>query len=125
MAKTKVFLSYDYEHDLDMKNNLIAQSKLQDSPFAINDLSLKEKSHDWQQRVRKSIEECDVFVVLLGKNTYLAMGVLRELKMAKQMGKKRFQLRKKGTQPKELKAAGNVVAWKWKNLKKYLTLKSG
>ena len=47
MAKTKVFLSYDYEHDIDMKNNLIAQSKQQDSPFSINDFSISEKLSDW------------------------------------------------------------------------------
>lgn len=122
MAKTKVFLSYDYEHDLDMKNNLIAQSKQQDSPFSINDFSIHEKSSDWQQKARKSIQDCAVFVVLLGDHTHQASGVRRELRMARQIGKRRFQLRKKGTQPKPLEGAGTVVAWKWKNLMKYLTL---
>jgi len=121
MAKTKVFLSYDYEHDLDMKTNLIAQSKQQDSPFSINDLSLNEKVSDWQQKARISIQRCDVFVVLLGDNTHQASGVRREVKMARQIGKRRFQLRMKGTNPKPLEGAGTVVAWKWKNLKKHLT----
>ncbi len=40
MAKTKVFISFDYEHDLDMKNNLLNQSQRPDSPFSINDISL-------------------------------------------------------------------------------------
>ena len=122
MAKTKVFLSYDYEHDLDMKDNLIAQSKRQDSPFSINDLSLSEKISDWQQKARTSIQACDIFVVLLGDYTHQASGVRREVKIARQIDKRRFQLRERGTQPKPLEGAGTVVAWKWKNLKKYLSL---
>jgi len=50
MSKTKVFVSYDYEHDLDMKNNLITESNRPDSPFSINDLSLNEKVPGLKQR---------------------------------------------------------------------------
>ncbi len=121
MAKTKVFLSYDYEHDSDMKNNLIAESKKPDSPFSINDLSLRGKVSDWQQKARAAMDRCDVFVVLLGDNTHQASGVLREVKMARQIGKRGFQLRVQGHSPKPLVGAGEVVAWKWKNLKKWLT----
>jgi hypothetical protein len=120
VAKTKVFVSYDFEHDSDMKNNLIGQTKHEDSPFSINDLSINEKITNWQQKARASIEKCDVFVILLGENTYQASGVKRELKMAREIGKKRFQLREQGHNPKSLEGAGEVVAWKWKNLKKYL-----
>jgi len=121
MAKTKVFLSYDYEHDSDMKNNLVAESKRDDSPFSINDLSLREKVSDWQQKARTAIEGCDVFVVLLGDNTHQASGVRREVRMARQIGKRRFQLRKQRHSPKPLEGAGAVIPWKWRNLKKYLT----
>lgn len=121
MAKTKVFVSYDYEHDSDMKNSLINQSKRADSPFSINDLSLNEKTTNWQQKARKTIEKCDVFVVLLRENTHQASGVIREVRMAREIGKRRFQLREKGHNPQSLQDAGEVVAWTWNNLKKYLT----
>jgi len=121
MAKTKVFVSYDFVHTLEMKNTLISESKRSDSPFSINDLSLNEKVTDWQQRAREAIERCDVFVVLLRENTHQANGVLREVKMARQLNKRRFQLREKGHCPKPIEGAGDVVAWKWKNLKKQLT----
>ena len=32
MAKTKVFVSYDYDNDAALKDTLIGQSKLPDSP---------------------------------------------------------------------------------------------
>lgn len=120
MAKTKVFISYDYDHDAQLKDTLIGQSKQQDSPFSINDKSLQQATPEWQQKARAAIEDCDVFIVLLGEHTHQAQGVRREVKMAKQIGKKRFQLRKKGHCPTPIEDAGEVVAWKWKNLKKRL-----
>lgn len=120
MAKTKVFISYDYDHDAQLKDTLIWQSKQQDSPFSINDISLQQATPEWQQKARAAIEACDVFIALLGEHTHQAQGVKREVKMAKQIGKKRFQLRKKGQCPTPIDGAGEVVAWRWKNLKKRL-----
>ncbi|HUT67668.1 MAG TPA: TIR domain-containing protein [Dehalococcoidales bacterium] len=121
MAKTKVFASYDYEHDSGMLGNLIAQSKRPDFQFSINNLSLKGKMSDWQQQARKAIEECDVFIVLLRENTHQASGVQREVKMAREMNRRRFQLREKGHNPKPFEDCGEVVAWTKKNLQKYLS----
>ena len=121
MAKTKVFISYDYQHDQNMKNNLIQESHRQDSPFSINDISLNEKISDWQQKARTAIKNCDVFIVLLRENTHQATGVLREVKMAKELNKRRFQLREKGHNPKPIDNAGEVAAWRWENLRKWLT----
>ena len=120
MAKTRVFVSYDYEHDSNLKDTFIAQSKLLDSPFSIHDVSIQEPIPNWQQEARSVIKSCEVFVVLLGDHTYQAQGVLREIKMARELEKRRFQLRKKGQWPKSLKGAGEVVVWKWKNLQKWL-----
>jgi len=122
MAKTKVFLSYDYEYDSDMKGNLVAQSKYSDSPFSINDYSLNEKVPDWQQKARTAIEECDVFIVLLRENTHQASGVKREVKMARQIDKKRFQLHEQKHKPKQFQDCGDYVEWTWPNLQKYLSM---
>ena len=121
MAKTKVFVSFDYDHDVQLKDTLIGQSRLPNSPFSINDMSLREATQEWQQKARSSIEDCDVFIVLLGERTHQASGVRREVRMARQMGKKRFQLRKRGKSPIAIEGGGEIVAWKWNNLKKRLT----
>lgn len=120
MAKTKVFVSFDYDNDAALKDTLINQSKLPNSPFSINDVSLKESIYEWQQKARAAIASCDVFVLILGDNTRQAQGVRREVKMAKQLGKRTFQLRMQGHSPIPVEGAGEVVAWKWKNLKKWL-----
>lgn len=41
MTKTKVFISFDYDHDEDIKQMLVGQSKNTDSPFDIVDMSIK------------------------------------------------------------------------------------
>ncbi len=120
MAKTRVFVSFDYDHDAELKDTLIGQSKLPDSPFSINDMSLQQATPEWQQKARAAIKRCQVFIVLLGEHTHQAQGVRREVKMAKRIGKKRFQLRKQRQCPKPIDGAGEVVAWKWNNLKKRL-----
>ena len=124
MPKTKVFISYDYDHDRQLKETLVGQAKLPDSPFSVVDISIQAELWNWQQEARKAIEACDVFVVLLGEYTHEASGVTREAKMAKDLRKTRFQLRKKGHWPRSVGGAGEVVAWKWKNLKKRLSTPS-
>lgn len=121
MPKTKVFISYDYDHDRQLKETLVGQAKLSDSPFSVADISIQAELQNWQQEARKAIGACDVFVVLLGEHTHQAHGVRREAKMAKDLGKRRFQLRKKGHRPSPVHGAGEVVAWKWKNLKQRLS----
>ena len=39
--KTRSFVSYDYDNDLDLKNLLVGQSRHKDSPFFIEDWSIK------------------------------------------------------------------------------------
>ena len=121
MAKTKVFISFDFDNDSQLKDTLIGQSKLPDSPFSINDMSLDMAETQWQQKARAAIEACDVFIALLGNHTHQARGVRREVRMARDIGKRRFQLRKRGQCPKAIEGGGEVVAWRWKNLKKRLS----
>ena len=49
---TKVFISFDYDHDKDLHGNLVAQAKRTDSPFEIVDQSLPSAVHDgsWQRK---------------------------------------------------------------------------
>ena len=40
MAKKRVFISFDYDHDSDLKTLLVGQAKNADSPFEITDMSI-------------------------------------------------------------------------------------
>ena len=38
----KAFISFDYDHDMDLKTLLVGQAKNSDTPFEIADYSVKE-----------------------------------------------------------------------------------
>lgn len=42
--KSRVFISFDYDHDVVLKEFLIGQAKLDDSPFWIADWAIKAAS---------------------------------------------------------------------------------
>ena len=42
MAKARVFTSFDFDHDENLRNLLVGQAKLPDSPFELADWSVKE-----------------------------------------------------------------------------------
>ncbi|MCK4723204.1 MAG: hypothetical protein KAT75_07860 [Dehalococcoidia bacterium] len=119
MAKKKVFVSFDYDNDRHLRSTLIGQARLPDSPFSIVDFSLKESQPEsaWLSKAQSAIARCDVFIVLLGSNTHRAPGVLKEVKIAKGIRKKRFQLKPQGKNFQLVPDAGDVVVWKWKKLK--------
>ena len=123
MAKKKIFVSFEYPTDFQRKETLIGQSKLPDSPFSVTDVSLQERHPDstWLSKAQSAIARCDVFVVILGTNTHNAIGVLKEIKIAKGLKKRRFQLRPQGKKWQPMKGAGEMVVWTWPNLKRKLS----
>jgi len=108
MPKKKVFVSFDYSYDLNLKRSLVAQSREPDSPFSINDFSLQESEPEetWLDEAQSKIARCDVFIAIVGKNTHSAPGVLKEVAIAKGSRKPRFQIRPKGKDYGEVADAG-------------------
>ena len=65
MGKKRTFISFDYDHDLDLKNLLVGQARNTDSPFEITDMSIKETiAKDWKANARRRIKGCDVVIVI-------------------------------------------------------------
>lgn len=124
MAKTKVFVSYDFDNDKTLYGFIIGQAKLPDSPFEVSDHSLKEAApeRDWETRARAAINRADKFVVMLGSKTRYAPGVKKEVAMAKGLGKSRFQIigYRGGSRDWAVPDAGITYDWNWPNLKKLL-----
>jgi hypothetical protein len=124
MAKTKVFVSYDFDNDKTLYEFIIGQAKLTDSPFEVSDHSLKEAApeKDWEAKARAAISRSDVFMVMLGSGTIDAPGVLKEVAMAQELGKTRFQVIGYGHGSEEwaVPGAGRTYAWSWENLKRLL-----
>ena len=122
MAKLRVFASFDFDHDHDLKGNFVAQAALPESPFSFVDVSLKEAYPDkeWLGRAQRAISKCDVLVVLLGPNTHSAEGVLQEINIAKGAKKRICQLQPRNQKRLQVKGAGPVIPWKWTEIYKWL-----
>lgn len=122
MAKTKVFISFDYDHDETLKEFLVGQSKHEDSPFELADWSIKEAiSEDWKKKARTRIKGVDTVAVICGKHTDTATGVSAEVKIAQEEKVPYFLLQgyKDGgcKKPTAAKSGDKMYDWTWKNLK--------
>jgi hypothetical protein len=122
MAKKRVFTSFDFDHDEDLKNLLIGQSKHPDSPFDLSDWSVKEPmTGDWKEKVRTRIRSVDVVAVICGEHTDTAAGVSAELSIAQEEKTPYFLLwgraNKTCRKPKSAKDSDKIYNWTWDNLK--------
>jgi len=122
MTKTKVFISFDYDHDDDLKMLLVGQSKNSGTPFDLADWSIKEHiDENWKKKARTRIKSVDVVAVICGMHTNTATGVSAELKIAQEEAIPYFLLNgysdKTCVKPTAAKASDKVYKWTWDNLK--------
>jgi hypothetical protein len=122
MAGTRVFISFDFDYDEKLRDALIGQSRLPDSPFDITDYSVREAfTGDWQEKVRKRIRQVNQVAVICGHHTDKATGVSAEVTIARAEGKPYFLLwgRASGTckKPASALAADKIYTWDWPTLK--------
>lgn len=121
MAKKRVFISFDFDNDRTLKEFMIGQARLPDSPFDVIDTSLKEAAplRSWEEKAEGAIRRSDLVVVMVGSTTYRAPGVLKEVTMANRVGKKIVQvIGYRDSAPPPVPNAGPLMAWNWENLKR-------
>ncbi len=123
MAKKRVFVSFDFDNDKVLKDFIIGQSRLADSPFEVIDTSLKEAApmKTWEEKARAAIKRSDIVVVMVGPKTHKASGVLKEVGMAREEGTPIVQvIGYKNGNYTTVPNAGRLYAWNWDNMKKLL-----
>lgn len=117
----RVFISFDYDHDLDLKTLLLGQAKHPGSPFEIADWSVKVASPDWKEDARRRIRSVSQVAVICGHHTQSATGVNEEIRIARTEGRPYFLLagRSSGTNQRPTAALGadKMYNWTWENLK--------
>ena len=118
----RVFISFDYDHDLDLKTLLVGQAKNPGSPFNISDFSIKEPiSSNWKAKARTRIKGCDLMIGICGQYTHAASGVSAEIEIAQEEGIPYFLLwgrtDKTCTKPIKAKSSDKIYKWTWDNLK--------
>ena len=122
MPMKKVFISFDFDHDEELRDALVGQSRNPDSPFSIADWSVHEPfDSNWRQRVRERIRRTDLTIVICGEYTHTARGVAAELTIVQEERKPYFLLwgRPRGTctKPAMTRSSDKIYKWTWENLK--------
>lgn len=126
MGKKRVFVSFDYDHDADAKLLLAGQAKHPDSPFDFKDASVKEHlTGEWEEKVKRRMDNIDVVIVLCGPSTHTAAGVSKELSIAQKKNKDYFLLAayadQSCTKPGTALPTDKIYRWTWDNLKALLS----
>jgi hypothetical protein len=122
MVKQRAYISFDYDHDDDLRTLLSGQAKHPDTPFEIKDRSLKEPlTGDWKAKVRRRMDNIDVVIIICGEYTHKAAGVAAELSIAREAKKPYFLLwgrsDKTCTKPTSVLATDKIYKWTWDNLR--------
>ena len=125
MPAIPTFISFDAEHDEDLKNLLNGQAKNPDSPFSIINWSVNEPFQgNWQQKVRARMKHARVIAVICGQHTQTARGVSVEIEIAREEKIPYFLLQgrpnRKCTKPKAAMPYDIIYPWTWDNLKQLI-----
>lgn len=123
MPKKRVFVSFDFDNDEELKNLLIAHARHPDSPFDVFDHSLKEAApeRDWEAKAELAIRRSELVVVMLGVYTHRASGVLKEVTIARRSSVPLVQVTGRSDRYcAPVSGAGPVYDFTWPTLKRIL-----
>ena len=125
MTTKSAFISFDCDHDNDLRGNLVAQARDPDSPFSITDWSVQYRiEENWRREVRDRIRRADLTIVICGEHTHDAPGVAAEITIAREEGKPYFLLkgrrRKTCTRPRSVLRTDVIHPWRWDTLRRLI-----
>ncbi len=119
MADPRAFVSFDFDNNSTEKLLFVGQAKNSRTPFTVQDLSSKETlpQAQWERLINDKVAKTNMLIVLVGRSTYLASGVKKEITMAKANNMPVFGVLVGGaTSSTSLPAgltSGRVIAWDW------------
>lgn len=125
MAMKRAFISFDFDHDEELRNALVGQAKNPNSPFRIADWSVQESlTGNWKEKVRDRIRRTDLTIVICGEHTHSAKGVAAELTITREERKPYFLLwgrpKRNCTKPDMALRSDEIYEWTWENLKRLI-----
>ena len=85
MSKVRVFVSFDLDHDADLYELLLAQSRTAGFGFSVSGCSELPTGTDlWSDTLRRRIREADQMIVICGEHTEASTTINTELSIARQ-----------------------------------------
>lgn len=119
MTDPRAFVSFDFDNNAIDKLLFVGQSKNSRTPFTVQDWSSKESlpQGQWERLINAKVAKTNMLIVLVGRSTYLAAGVKKEIAMAKANNVPVFGvLVGRATTATALPAgltSGRVITWDW------------
>lgn len=121
MSDVRVFLSFDVDHDVDLRNTLCDQSHRGGSGFTVSSNSETGDVTDrWSDAARRRIRDADQVIVICGEHTDQSVRVASELRIAEEEKRPHFLLWGRRelmcTMPVGAKRSGCMYSWNWETL---------
>lgn len=122
MADPRAFISFDYDHNVTEKILFVGQASNSKSPFSIQNWSAKSSmpQSQWEAIVKDKINKTNMLIVLVGKTMASATGVVKEIKMAKDLNVPVFGVYVGGADTSSNLPEGlqrnRTIAWDWEKI---------
>jgi len=120
MANPRAFISFDFDNNSGEKLYFAGQVKNSRTPFNIEDWSSKTTlpQKEWEALIEEKINKCNFLIVLVGKTTSTATGVVKEIAFAKSQNVPVFGIYVGGADAKTSLPTGllrnRTIDWEWK-----------
>ena len=114
MSHVRVFVSFDVDHDNDLKTHLVEQASTAGSLFSVADWSIREVAGDWRDKARKRIANVDLVLVVCGEHADTAPSVNNEIALAREANTPYFLLDGRpglSTKPQVSLESDRVLDW--------------
>lgn len=124
MANPRAFISFDFDNNSTERKLFVGQTKNSRTPFNIEDWSSKKQlpQKEWEELINKKVNKCNMLIVLVGRHTYTATGVKKEIKFAKESDVPTFGVYVDGANSTTTLPSGlprnRTISWKWDNISK-------
>ena len=117
MLKKRVYIAFDFD-DLNVKQNLIAESKRPECPWEFADHSIHQSIQGpWVSKARELIRASECVICLCGEQTHQAEGVAIEVQLAQELSKPYFFLActrtGRPTKPRHARAGDRIWRYRW------------
>ncbi len=122
MANPRAFISFDFDNNSTERVLFIGQAKNSSTPFNIEDWSSKTSlpQREWEKLIKDKINKCNLLIVLVGKKTHTATGVIKEIAFAKSQDVPVFGVYVGGANTTTTLPTGlqrnRTIDWDWKKI---------
>ena len=122
MANPRAFISFDFDNNSTEKTLFAGQAKNSKTPFNIEDWSSKTSlpQKEWEDLIEDKINKCNMLIVLVGKKTSTATGVVKEISFAKSQNVPVFGIYVGGATTSTDLPTGlqrnRTIDWDWENI---------